>query len=118
MELLKGWDRTGTLELIPFQSAEVPARFPWVSEAEFKSSIQLVGPGDRTRSGAAAIEELIRVLPHGPWISWLFHVPLIRPVAERTYAAFARRRLRWGTVACDDHCQWTGEGPSPRSTRS
>jgi predicted DCC family thiol-disulfide oxidoreductase YuxK len=97
------WDKAGILELIASQSPEVPRRFAWISPGAFKQSLQVVRLSDnRTWQGAAAVEELLNVLPRGRAISWLFHIPFARGLAERSYRAFARNRHRLG---CRDHCR-------------
>ena len=55
----------------------------------------------KTWEGAAALEELLDVLPKGRLISWMFEVPLVRPLVEKFYRWFARNRYRLG---CGEHC--------------
>ena len=54
-----------------------------------------------TWQAAAALEELLNVLPKGRLISWLFSIPFARPLADRFYRWFARNRYRMG---CGQHC--------------
>lgn len=98
---LKKWDR-GQLEIIPSQTPGVSARFPWIPAQAYRESLQLVGPGGRTWQGAAAIEQLLNVLPRGRFISWVFKIPFARKLADRFYRWFARNRYRLG---CGEHCQ-------------
>lgn len=98
---LKKWDR-GQLEIIPSQTPGVSARFPWIPARAYRESLQLVGPGGRTWQGAAAIEQLLDVLPRGRLISWVFKIPFVRKLADRFYFWFARNRYRLG---CGEHCQ-------------
>jgi predicted DCC family thiol-disulfide oxidoreductase YuxK len=100
---LAAWDSARILEILPSQSGEIPSRFPWISPAAFEESVQVVRLSDgKTWQGAAAIEELLNALPKGKSVSWLFHIPLVRGIAERCYRAFARNRYRLG---CEDHCR-------------
>ncbi|MBA3557969.1 MAG: DUF393 domain-containing protein [Gemmatimonadaceae bacterium] len=55
----------------------------------------------RTWEAAAALEELLKVLPKGRLISWLFRLPFVRPLVDRFYRWFARNRYRMG---CGEHC--------------
>jgi predicted DCC family thiol-disulfide oxidoreductase YuxK len=55
----------------------------------------------RTWQAAAALEELLNVLPKGRLLSLLFKIPFARPLADRFYRWFARNRYRMG---CGDHC--------------
>jgi predicted DCC family thiol-disulfide oxidoreductase YuxK len=103
VKMLKRWDRNHELEIIPSQASGVPERFPWIPPGAYVESLQLVRRVDgKTWQGAAALEELLNVLPKGRLISWLFEIPLVRPVADLFYRWFARNRYRFG---CSDHCQ-------------
>lgn len=97
---LKRWDR-GMLEIVPYQAPTVQARFPWIPAHAFEESLQLIGPDNETWQGAAAIEQILKALPRGRWVAWLFRVPLVRPLAEWLYRKFARNRYRLG---CSEHC--------------
>jgi predicted DCC family thiol-disulfide oxidoreductase YuxK len=105
VNLLRGWDRRGELEIMPSQAPGVMARFPWIPAQAFSESIQLVGADNATWQGAAAIEELLRILPRGRWIAWIFRVPFVRSIADRAYRWFARNRHRMG---CGQHCPTGG----------
>lgn len=101
--MLDRWDRGGSLEVVPSQGAGVRARFPWITERAFTESVQVVRASDgRTWQGAAAIEQLLDVLPRGRWISWIFSIPLVRVLAEKFYRWFAKNRYHMG---CGQHCQ-------------
>jgi predicted DCC family thiol-disulfide oxidoreductase YuxK len=100
---LAKWDRRGQLEIIPSQTPGLAARFPWIPEHAYVESLQLIRNIDgRTWQGAASIEQLLDVLPRGKFVSWIFSIPLARPVAEKTYRWFARNRYHLG---CSDHCK-------------
>lgn len=98
--VLRKWDRN-VLEVIPSQTPGVYARFPWIPVHAYRESLQLVGPGGETWQGAAAIEQLLIVLPRGRLIGWIFHVPFVRKLADRFYRWFARNRYHFG---CGEHC--------------
>lgn len=102
VDALRKWDRRREIEIVPSQAAGVTARFPWISKAAFTESIQLVERDGTTWQGAAAIEQLLDVLPRGRWIAWIFKVPFVRVLAETCYRWFARNRYRMG---CGVHCQ-------------
>ena len=102
VKLLTKWDRNNELEIIPSQAAGVHARFPWIPERSYVESVQVVRTRDgKTWQAAAALEELLNVLPKGKLISWLFKIPLVRPLVDRFYRWFARNRYKFG---CGDHC--------------
>ena len=100
--VLEKWDRRAELEIIPSQTAGVYARFPWIPARAYRESLQLIGPGGRTWQGAAAIEQLLNILPRGRLISWVFKIPFMRGIADKFYRWFARNRYKLG---CGDHCQ-------------
>lgn len=100
--VLKKWDRRRQIEVVPSQATGVMARFPWIPARAYAEAIQLVGPGGETWQGAAAIEQLLNVLPRGRWIAWVFRIPFVRILADRIYRWVARNRYRLG---CGEHCQ-------------
>ena len=100
--VLKTWDRRRQIEVVPSQATGVTARFPWIPARAYAEAIQLIGPGGATWQGAAAVEQLLGVLPRGRWISWVFKIPYVRPLADRVYRWVARNRYRMG---CGEHCQ-------------
>ena len=102
VKLLRRWDRTQQLEIVPSQQPGVHARFPWIPARAYTESVQLIGADGHTWQGAAAIEHILDVLPKGKLLSWVFSIPFIRPLAERFYRWFARNRYMLG---CGDHCQ-------------
>lgn len=98
---LRDWDRAGRFEMVAYQSEGVMARFPDITEAEFRESVQLIGPERGRWAGADAVEKILGLVPRTRPLAWLFRVPLVRPIARRVYRLFARNRHRFG---CGDHC--------------
>jgi predicted DCC family thiol-disulfide oxidoreductase YuxK len=106
------WDRDRRLEIIPSQTPGLDTRFPWISAEDYRESLQLVGQGGQTWQGAAAVEEILSLLPRGALVTWVFSLPFARQIAERLYRWFARNRYRLG---CGDHCAYQPKRPrSPR----
>lgn len=107
IDLLERWDRHGELEILASQAPVVRERFGWIPEEDLDASVQVVdarAEGVRWQ-GAAAVEKLLDALPRGRVFSWLFRIPLVRPIAEWAYRKFARNRKRFG---CGDHCTLPG----------
>lgn len=100
--LLHRWDREGLIETVPFQNTTVLDRFPWIPAEAYAEAMQLVGPGGRTWQGAAAIEQLLKILPRGGLLGWVFRIPFVGTLADRFYRWFAQNRYRFG---CGEHCQ-------------
>ena len=100
---LAKWDTSHVLEMIASQSPGVAQRFPWIPARAYEDSIQVVRVADnKTWQGAAAVEELMKVVPRGKSVAWIFAIPFARPIAERFYRWFARNRFRFG---CSEHCE-------------
>ena len=74
-------------------------------------SLQLIGPTGRMWEGAAAVEQLLTILPRGRMIAWIFHVPFVRGIADRVYRWVARNRYRLG---CGEHCSYRGKNTNVR----
>jgi len=102
VELLREWDSSALLEMVPSQHPDVATRFPWIPEHAYADAMQLVAADGTTWQGAAAVEKVLDLLPKGRLISWIFHIPFARPLADRLYRVFARNRYRLG---CGAHCQ-------------
>ena len=102
VNVLRAWDRGGLIDIVPSQQTGVMARFPWIPPRAYAEAVQLVAADGRTWSGAAAIEQLLTVLPKGRLVSWIFRIPFMRRIADRFYKWFARNRYHFG---CGDHCQ-------------
>jgi predicted DCC family thiol-disulfide oxidoreductase YuxK len=100
--VLRKWDRNHRLEVVSSQQQGVMARFPWIPPGAYAEALQLVAADGTTWQGASAIEELLRILPRGRLIAWVFSVPYVRVLADRFYRWFARNRYRLG---CGAHCQ-------------
>jgi predicted DCC family thiol-disulfide oxidoreductase YuxK len=83
VNVLRHWDRGGEIEFMPSQSSGVPERFPWIPPSAFREAMQLIGPESRTWAGAAAIEQLLNILPRGRMVGWLFHLPFGRTIIDR-----------------------------------
>jgi predicted DCC family thiol-disulfide oxidoreductase YuxK len=96
------WDRRREIEVVPSTAPGVTARFPWIPARAYAEALQLVGPGGQTWQGAAAIEQLLNILPRGRLVAWVFQIPFVRGLADRFYRWFARNRYRLG---CGEHCQ-------------
>lgn len=99
---LERWDGNDQMEIVSSQTPGLHARFPWIPEKAYTESLQFIGPDGRTLQAAAAVEAIVRLLPRGKWIAWIFKVPLVRGVADRVYRWIARNRYKLG---CGEHCQ-------------
>jgi len=101
MSRVRSWDRNDAFEYVPLQDPSVPERFPDLDREALEREMHVVGPDGRVWRGAGAVERVIELLPRGRWISWAFHLPFARAVADRVYRWVAENRSRLG---CGDHC--------------
>ncbi|HVT42961.1 MAG TPA: DUF393 domain-containing protein [Thermoanaerobaculia bacterium] len=106
VRLLRRWDRGNILEIVPSQTPGVQARFPWIPPSAYREALQLIGPRGATWQGAEAAEQLIRILPRGRWIAWIFRIPGVSSIADLIYRWIARNRYALG---CGEHCEFRGE---------
>jgi predicted DCC family thiol-disulfide oxidoreductase YuxK len=113
VDVLTRWDRNRELEIVASQDPGVHERFPWIQPRAYVESMQVIRTSDgKTWEGAAALEVLLDVLPKGRLISWMFAVPLVRPLVGKFYRWFARNRYRLG---CGEHCAVRpGSSTTPR----
>ncbi|UCC73573.1 MAG: DUF393 domain-containing protein [Gemmatimonadota bacterium] len=88
------WDSRGRIEAIPFQDVDL-ARLG-VSRAAAEEAMHLVAPTGSVWHGAEAAREVLRLLPSGRPLVWLFGLPGAMFAAERLYRWIAKRRHRFG----------------------
>ena len=100
--LLNAWDTKNEIEVVPFQNTTVLDRFPWIPPEAYAEAMQVVGPGGRTWQGGDAVEQLLKILPLGGALGWVFSIPGFGPLFSRFYRWFARNRYKFG---CGEHCQ-------------
>ena len=104
--LLRRWDRDERLQIVPSQAPGLHEAFPFIAAREYLESLQLINQQNQRWQGAAAIEQLLHILPKGILIRWLFAIPFARPIADRFYRWFARNRYKLG---CGEHCTYREE---------
>ena len=93
VDLVRRWDREQRIALIPFQDqARVTAFAIPLPALAAAMHLVLPAPDGRVLAGADAAPELLKLLPHGRWLAWLFRLPGALPIARRLYAWIARRR--------------------------
>lgn len=92
-------DLADRLEILASGDPEVGVRFAGISPEVLAESIHLVAPDGQVSRGAEAFERVIGLLPRGRMASWVFGIPLARPLAERVYRWVARNRHRLGCGA-------------------
>lgn len=94
VDLVSKLDGKARIREVAFQDVELE-RYG-VSRDAAEQAMQLVDPSGAVWSGAAAARELARVIPALRPFAWLFRIPGVMRLAERTYGWIARRRHRFG----------------------
>lgn len=94
-------DPAQQIEIVASQEPGVSERFSAIPPTSFAEAMHLVAIDGTTWRGAAAMEELLRVLPRTRWFAPVFYIPLVRKLADWGYRWIARNRYRLG---CGDHC--------------
>jgi predicted DCC family thiol-disulfide oxidoreductase YuxK len=94
-ERVRRWDRHQRIEWLPFQSPELPTRFPDVPIEACQQRIHLVDEHRGIYAGASAGREVLRRLPLGRLWSLPFNVPGALAIAETIYRWITHR---WGPL--------------------
>ena len=58
--------------------------------------MHLAMPDGRVLAGGRAVPEILRLLPRGRWVAWVFRLPGVAWVTDRVYAWVAARRHTLG----------------------
>jgi predicted DCC family thiol-disulfide oxidoreductase YuxK len=98
---LRAIDTANRLELLPNRDPGVAERFPHLRPEALSRSLHLVGPEADVWEGAEALERIAALMPGFSWVSWIFRIPFVRPMARVLYAGVARSRYR---LSCAKHC--------------
>jgi len=94
--LLDRWDRHGRLRFVPFQDEAALALLPPIPRERLEQAMHLVAPDARVWPGAEAVPPMLKLLPGGWPVSWLFKVPGVPWLAGVVYRLVARNRHRLG----------------------
>jgi len=101
---LQGWVH-GRVRLESFRDPGVIERNPGLTLAQCEQALQLVDSDGRIRSGAEAVACALRLNPRIAPLTWIYYVPLLRPVFDIGYRLVARNRFRLrGEVCAEDTC--------------
>ena len=87
-------DGSGAIELLPFQDPGFAARFPEIPRSQCLNAAQFVAASGRVVAGAAAVREVLLLLPSTRWLGRALRVPPVFWLAQLSYALVARLRPR------------------------
>lgn len=94
--VLSRWDRRRRLRFVPFQDEAGLAGLPPIGRAALEQAMHLVSPAGAVFPGAEALPPILRLVPLGTPVSWLFIIPGVPWLAARAYRQVARNRHRLG----------------------
>ncbi len=94
--LLRRWDGRGRLAYLPLQDERAHALLPAFPRSALEAAMHLVAPDGVTRAGAAALPQILQLVPGGRPLAVLFSLPGARWAADRLYRLVARNRHRLG----------------------
>tara|TARA_R110000737_G_scaffold2923_1_gene8200 strand:- start:29530 stop:29958 length:429 start_codon:yes stop_codon:yes gene_type:complete len=90
----------GLVVCIDFRSDDSRVKLAGVPADQLATSIHTRTPDATLHSGPEALRQAFTILGHRHSASWTA-LPIIRPLVDACYRAFARNRLRWfGKHAC------------------
>ena len=109
----------GRLGLEDISAAGFDARAYGVSQADLMARIHGVLPDGRLVEGVEVFRRAYAAVGLG-WLIAPTRWPLLRPLADAAYRAFARNRLRLTgrEGACEDVCRPPGPAPTDAPSRS
>lgn len=108
--MVRAWDRPGRVALVPSQRRDEVPGLPPLAAEPLTRALHLVDPAGIVWAGAEALQELLRYLPGGWVVRWVFYLPGAPWLADRAYRWVAARRHRLGCGTAD--CALTPEPPT------
>ncbi len=92
VRLVRVWDRSGRVAVMPYQNPLVPWLVPDVAAQELSRAMLLLGPRGRRYHGADALPRLLSLLPGGLPLRLVFEVPGVPSLARGLYRWIATHR--------------------------
>lgn len=102
---IKRMDRERQFDYLPRQSPDLDRRFPALKTMNFEEGMRVVDPEGSIYIGADAVFQIARRLPGTRMIAWLYHVPVLKQFARRTYKWIAANRKKLGRTCEDNACK-------------
>jgi predicted DCC family thiol-disulfide oxidoreductase YuxK len=108
---IRARDRDEQFVYLPRQTPGIEEQFPQLRIGDFDTGMRLFEPDNAMYVGADAIYRITLKLPYFRRLSWMFRVPLLRPVIKFVYSWIAANRLRLSSY-CMDGCRIEVQGES------
>lgn len=92
---LARWDRRHTIHYLHFQESQAKALLPHLAGAAHLEAMYFLDKAGKSFQGMEAAREILRYLPLGRPLTWLFYLPGVPILADRLYTWIARNRYLW-----------------------
>jgi predicted DCC family thiol-disulfide oxidoreductase YuxK len=92
---LSRWDRRHAILYLHFQESQARALFPFLAGMEHLEAMYFMDKTGKSWKGMEAAREILRYLPLGWPLAWLFYLPGVPLLADRLYTWIARNRYLW-----------------------
>lgn len=94
VNVLRKLGTTANLEYIDLQQADVSAIVPNVDQSQLLAQLHVVEAEGQLFRGADAIVRIMRTIPQLRWISFIYRIPGLKPLADVLYRIIAKHRYR------------------------
>jgi predicted DCC family thiol-disulfide oxidoreductase YuxK len=92
---LARWDRHHSIRYLHFQEDPAKALLPHLAGAEHLEAMYFLDGTGQNWKGTEAAREILRHLPFGRPLAWLFYLPGVPLLGDRLYTWIARNRYLW-----------------------
>ena len=92
---LARWDRGHSILYLHFQENRAKALLPFLAGTDHLEAMYFLDKNGKSWKGMEAAREILRNLPFGLPLAWLFYLPGAPLLADRLYIWIARNRYLW-----------------------
>ncbi len=92
---LARWDRRHSIRYLHFQDSQTRALLPRLAGIDHLEAMYFLDKAGKSFQGMEAAREILRYLPFGRPLVWLFYLPGVPLLADRLYTWIARNRYLW-----------------------
>jgi predicted DCC family thiol-disulfide oxidoreductase YuxK len=92
---LARWDRRHSIRYLHFQENQAGALLPHLAGVDHLEAMYFLDKEGKSFHGMEAAREILRYLPLGLPLAWLFYLPGVPFLADRLYIWIARNRYFW-----------------------
>ncbi len=110
---IKRMDRDRQFDYMPRQSPDLDQRFPALKAMDLEQGMRVVDQAGRIYIAADAVYEIAKRLPGPRMIAWLYRVPVLKQIAQRTYKWVASNRKKLGRTCDDNACKLSAPDQDP-----